>query len=302
MYHEQQDSWHALRNGVKALSDVRVRTIDCGEYSVRVQFNPKRIASSGANVDADSIQARRCFLCRENLPKEQQGVLYRDTFLVLCNPMPIFPQHFTISHVHHIPQSIEGFIPSFLELAKDFSNSHTIFYNGPRCGASAPDHMHFQASPQNAIPVEHDVLDHKRRIFRKKLNKTDLLLIERYGREVLVLEGNSMSDVENGFDRLINGMKIVMQSGNEPMMNILCSFRDGMWRVMFFPRAKHRPSVYFKEGNEKIMISPAAVDIGGLIVTPMEKDFAASDALLVKEIFSEVTVSRSITEKICDNA
>ena len=95
LYSAQQQSWEALRNGVDALAGVRMREIDCGDFSVRVQFNPKRIVSSGAKVDTASIKARKCFLCRENLPTEQKGVLYRDTFLVLCNPMPIFRQHFT---------------------------------------------------------------------------------------------------------------------------------------------------------------------------------------------------------------
>jgi hypothetical protein len=298
LYQHQQRDWPLLREGVAALNDIRVRTVQCGSYSVRLQYNPKRIVSTGAKVDSQSIRERKCFLCTENLPPQQQGVLYHETFLVLCNPMPIFPEHFTISNIRHIPQAIEDFIPSLLDLAKDFSSTHTIFYNGPRCGASAPDHMHFQASPKNVIPVEQDVEEEDRRSVAMHIGNVDVIRLEGYGREVILLESKEQQEIESSLKRLIAAMRKVLGVTDEPMMNILCSFTGGLWRMIVFPRMKHRPDVYFNEGDEKILISPASVDIGGLIVTPMEKDFLRVDAAMIESIFGEVSISRQHTQTI----
>ena len=152
----QKSTWRLLADAYESLDSARVRDISCGGFSASLQFNPKRIISTGASVDEESVRSRKCFLCPDNLPDEQEGVLFRDDFLVLCNPAPIFSRHFTISAVQHTPQEIGKFIGTLLSLSKELSPEFTLFYNGPRCGASAPDHMHFQASPSRSIPVERD--------------------------------------------------------------------------------------------------------------------------------------------------
>lgn len=287
-----------LAEGVSGLESVLSKIINCGTFAVRLQFNPKRIISTGANVDPVSIKERKCFLCLDHLPQEQQGILYQEKFIVLCNPMPIFREHFTISHVEHIPQSIEENIINFLDLAKDFAASHAIFYNGPKCGASAPDHMHFQASPKNCIPVENEAVIVERRRLYKKLGDVSILLLIHTGRSILILESANKQDIEFAFLRLTGAMRKAMKTNEEPMLNALCSFTDGMWRIIVFPREKHRPDVYFKNGDEKILISPAAVDIGGLIITPIEKDFKTVDATAVVKIFEEVSVNADILNQI----
>ena len=299
LYVEQQQKWPMLADGVSALNNVQIRRVDCGDFSVRLQYNPKRIVSTGAKVDSASIRERRCFLCVDNLPPEQQGVLYKDNFLLLCNPMPIFKEHFTVSHINHIPQSVEESILSFLSLAKDLSPRYSVFYNGPKCGASAPDHMHFQASPFGLIPVEKEILEKKKKI--KTISQTSLFTVENYGRQVIVLEGSSEQEIELIFLRLTSAMRKVMNTNEEPMMNVIASFVNGEWKLIIFPRAKHRPNVYFKEGDEKVLISPASVDIGGLIVTPMEKDFLSVDAEMIKNIFEEVSVSQQTVQTILEN-
>lgn len=298
LYNEQQLRWSLFADGVAALRSVETRVVDCGSFSVRLQYNPKRIVSTGAKVDFASIKARNCFLCLDNLPHEQQGVLVNEQFLVLCNPMPIFREHFTLSHVDHIPQSIESqFIP-FLSLVKDLSPRYSLFYNGPRCGASAPDHLHFQASPSGLIPVEHEYRVHRKII--KRSNTITISTLERYGRSVIVLEGKSVEGMEQTFILLTSVMREVMKSEEEPMMNIIASYGDEGWTLIIFARGKHRPAVYFQEGMEKIMISPASVDIGGLVVTPMEKDFQMVDALSIIEIFREVSLSDEIFKTIVE--
>jgi len=295
---QQKKTWPQLAEGYKALDLIRVREIRCDGYSVRLQFNPKRIVSSGAKVDAKSISERKCFLCIDNLPEEQKGILYQDQFLVLCNPAPIFSQHYTISNVNHIPQEIEQFLGTFFSLAKDLTPAFTVFYNGPKCGASAPDHMHFQASPSGVIPVERDVEEARRRELIGKVGAVSVFTMRDYGRRVLALESADVSEIESYILNLLRSMKKVLAVTEEPMLNILCSFRQNMWRVIIFPRRKHRPDVYFREGDAQVLISPASVDIGGLVITPIEKDFQNVDVKMIQNIFEEVSIPKDVLDKM----
>lgn len=287
-----------LADGVKALASVQTRSIRLDDATVMLQFNPKRIVSTAAKVDPASIKERKCFLCVNHLPAEQRGILYRDSFLILCNPMPIFAEHFTVSHVDHIPQSIEEQILPMLDLAKDLEGSHAVFYNGPKCGASAPDHMHFQACPAGSIPVEHESLDPSRRRYVRTIASVTASMLERYHRGVIVLNGQQRQEMELTFLRLTGAMRKMTNSVDEPMMNVICSYSGGSWNLIVIPRTKHRPDVYFLDGDQKILISPAAVDIGGMIVTPAEKDFRGVDAGTIDRIFREVTVSDDIIQSI----
>ncbi len=298
LYVNQQLQWKMLTDGVSALEGVQTRVIDCGPFSVRLQFNPKRIVSTGAKVDTASIKERKCFLCVGNLPAEQQGVLVNEKFLVLCNPMPIFKEHFTISHVDHIPQSIEEQILTFLVLAKELSPVYSVFYNGPKCGASAPDHMHFQSSPTGLIPAEREIVE--RMEMKKQIGGVSVSTVKDYGRSVIVLEGDTEQDVELTFLRLTRAMRLVMNTNEEPKMNVIGSFAQGLWRLIVFIRSKHRPAVFFKEGTDKILISPASVDIGGLVVTPLEKDFHIVDAEMIRNIYEEVSLSRELLNTIIE--
>lgn len=296
LFEAQLKHWPMLADGVAALQDVQTRTVDCGDFTARLQFNPKRIVSTAANVDAASIKERACFLCRRNLPNEQQGVLYKDSLLILCNPMPIFREHFTLSHIDHIPQSIEEKILLFLALAKDLSPAYSVFYNGPKCGASAPDHMHFQAAPAGMIPVEKEWSEHT--AVKSTIGGVTVSTLERYGRSVIILEGKQEQEMELVFLRCAASMRRVLRTNEEPMMNVVGTFLHGKWRLIMFVRSKHRPERFFNDGDEKVMISPAAVDIGGLIVTPMERDFRRTDSALVRSIYQEVSVAQETIVRI----
>ena len=297
----QKETWPQLTSGYASLDSIRLREIECNGYSVWLQFNPGRIVSTGAKVDAKSIQERRCFLCVQNLPATQKGVLYKEEFLVLCNPAPIFPEHFTISHVEHIPQLFGNFTLRFLELARDLSPRLTVFYNGPKCGASAPDHMHFQACPTGTIPVEKAALEPKYRHVRLTLHDVRIVTLSNFGRQVIVLESQNLENLQAVLDDITSALSVVMGTTGEPMMNLLCSYSGTSWRVILFPRSKHRPDAYFNEGNERILISPAAVDIGGLIITPLEKDFLTVDAPTIERIFDEVSLAKSKVDSALDS-
>jgi hypothetical protein len=297
---EQKASWPQLAAGWISLASVRLREVRCDGYSVWLQFNPGRIISTAAKVDAQSIRERQCFLCVDHLPPAQKGILYRDSFLVLCNPAPIFSEHFTISHREHIPQSFNPHVRTFLDLARDLSPRLTVFYNGPRCGASAPDHMHYQASPQGTIPVEGAAREHDRRGRRKTVRGVDILTLANFGRQVIVLESPEAGNLEQVLVDLVESLRTLIGTSEEPMINVLCSYESSSWRVILFPRSKHRPDVYFKDEAERILISPAAVDIGGLVITPLEKDFHAVTAPIVEDIFREVSWPNERTEELID--
>jgi diadenosine tetraphosphate (Ap4A) HIT family hydrolase len=294
LFGHQLADWPLLAKGVAALKAVHVRNVECDGFSVKLQFNPQRIVSTSASVDAVSVAERQCFLCAENLPREQQGVLYRDEFLVLCNPAPIFEPHFTISHVQHVPQSIDQNLETMLKLTREMSPEFSIFYNGPRCGASAPDHLHFQAAPRNSIPVEVDAVDAHRRKVLHKSGAIALLSLKKYGRSALVVESTSQEELAAFLRELFTVWKGVQGISDEPMMNLIATFRQEVWRVILFPRSKHRPDAYFKEGEERIVVSPAAVDIGGLVVIPLKKDFERLDATTIESIFAEVSLGERI--------
>jgi len=298
---EQRKSWPQLAAGYASLTSVRTRELRCDGFPVWLQFNPGRIVSTGAKVDAQSIRGRRCFLCAEHLPPQQKGILYNDEFLVLCNPVPIFTDHFTVSHVRHLPQSFEAYAGTMLGMARAFRSRFTLFYNGPKCGASAPDHMHFQACPRGTIPVERAAQEEARRQHRRNVRGVDVFTLARFGRQAIVFESAQSAVLEQVLLALVTALRSVTGSAEEPMLNILCGFNEGDWRVIVFPRSKHRPDVYFKVGGEQVLISPAAVDIGGLIVTPLEKDFNSVDALLMESIFKEVSLESAMVDRAIES-
>ena len=295
---QQKETWTILAGEYASLGAVKHREVSCEGFSVFLQFNPGRIVSTGAKVDEKSILERRCFLCVQNLPPDQKGILYQGEFLVLCNPAPIFPQHFTISNINHIPQAIEPFVGTFLNLARELGPALTVFYNGPKCGASAPDHMHFQANTSGSIPVERDAADPRRTLVRKRIDDTTVSTLRNYGREVIVLESSIQEKIERIFLKIIKALQEGSRVDFEPMINVLCSYGNGSWRLILFPRRKHRPDAYFREGDAQVMVSPAAVDIGGLMVTPMERDFDRIDARMMEGILDEVSLEKELVDRI----
>ena len=297
---QQKLHWPQLTEGNAALELVRIREIICSNYYISVQFNPNRIRSTGADLDAKTIQERKCFLCLEHLPEPQKGILYCDEFLLLCNPVPIFARHFTFSSIHHIPQELESSLSILLNLTRDLSPDFTVFYNGPKSGASAPDHLHFQVSPRRAIPIECDAVDMRR---RKRLYYKDHVAgcaLMNYGRTALIVESTDKLRLLEFLKNILEAWKKVLGSTEEPKTNILCSYQEDLWRLIILPRRKHRPDIYFLEGNDRVLISPAAVDLGGLVVTPLEKDFLRADAKLIESIFAEVTEPPELIEKILE--
>ena len=299
---QQMETWPLLRTGYAGLAEVRTREMDMDGFTVRVQWNPARIVSSSANVDAESIRRRKCFLCAANLPAEQRGILFAGSYIVLCNPFPIFREHFTIPHTTHTLQRIGPSFGTMLDLAHAMQKRYTVTYNGPRSGASAPDHLHFQAGEKGFLPIENEVT--------RLVSEGEVLVDTKMIQAIAVDAGLRRYIVLRSADResLIGALGVVESAlagatgeKEEPMMNILSSFDRGAWIVLIFPRARHRPSVYFAQGEERILISPAAVDCGGVLTTPLEKDFHRLTADIVREIFGEIFLPSGTFKAACAN-
>lgn len=284
---QQLSSWGVARNNYEALQKVCIKEVQVGDIKYKIQFNPARIISSAAKVDKASLEARKCFLCAKNRPDEQQGLPFGGHYEILVNPFPIFPRHLTIPDTQHIPQRILSRFGDMLDLA-DYLNGFTIFYNGPKCGASAPDHAHFQAGNKGFLPIELEWNIHKTK--RTEIKGATLWHIDLFPCPALVIEATEKSAAEKLFDRFYRSMEL-KEGEDEPMMNLLVWKEKDKWIITLFPREKHRPTCYFTEGENNLLISPASVDMGGVFITPLEKDFKKITSLEVEQILKEVCLS-----------
>ena len=287
---EQKKSWQDLRRGYESLKNVRERDLSCGRFSVRLQHNAGRIKSSLAEGSDDKASERRCFLCFDRLSESQKGIFYRSEYLILCNPMPVFPGHFIISHLDHRRQAIIEQIDLFLLLMADFGSDWMVLYNGPKCGASAPDHLHFHASPSGQMPIEKEMVRGNSIALTKQIDRVLLSQFRDLGREVILLEGDDPTGVGRVLKEFLSGLRKVLLIDEEPMMNIAGFQKEGKCHLMIFPRRKHRPEAFFREGDARVVVSPGVIDMGGLLITPVEKDFERLGRSEVESIYSEVSL------------
>lgn len=295
----QLTEWDLARNNYNLLDNVRTRKIKYPGFEIIIQFNPGRITSSAAKVDTRSIEARPCFLCEKNRPPQQRGIQL-DGYVILINPFPIFRRHLTIVCDQHTDQRIESNFPSMLELAESLPE-YIIFYNGPQCGASAPDHLHFQAGNKGFLPIENDISNN--RLVKQVSSRMSarVSVWKDYGRGVITVQGNRSEELVEFFARYYGRFAITQPDRPEPMLNILASFNNGVWTVHIIPRKLHRPSCYFAEGEARILLSPASVDMGGVLITPREEDFNKLTMSDINRIFTEVCLGEEdITSLIAD--
>ncbi|MCC6396228.1 MAG: DUF4922 domain-containing protein, partial [Bacteroidetes bacterium] len=270
LFVQQKHTWEMLRAGYASLESVQTRHFQVDGCEVLIQFNPGRLTSSAANVDEQSIRERRCFLCVHNLPEGQRGLVYGERYILLCNPFPILPQHFTIPRIDHVPQRLDNEIGVFLNLTRDLAPRFSTFYNGARCGASAPDHLHFQAGTRMHMPLESEYtrLREERGTVMVSTDTHRAVAIEGGGRRFLALEGRDPDALRQSLQRYLFALQELKGETDEPMVNLIAWYDTLTWYVLVFPRVQHRPSFFFAEGDARLLISPAAVDLGGVSVTP----------------------------------
>ncbi len=293
----QNANWDLASKNYKGLEKVRKHTIQFDHnVKVAVQFNPERIYSSAAKVDAKSISQRKCFLCLENLPSQQKGVPFGEDYVVLVNPFPIFPKHLTIPHRQHIEQRISGRMAPMLELAKELKD-YAVFYNGPKCGASAPDHFHFQAGNKNFMLMDKDfdILPKTRVVEKENLHVWSM---DNYLRHCLVLDSANKALLCETFEQVLQIITEILPAEDEPMLNIIASYNGNGWRVFIYPRKLHRPWQFFAEADEQIVLSPASVDFGGVLITPREEDHTKLNQNQIKDIFKQVSYTPEDFDKL----
>lgn len=296
---QQREVWPMCREGYASLAGVQTRSIGLNRHALHLQFNPGRMVSTGAKVDPASIRQRRCFLCVDHLPQEQQGIGYGKDLLILCNPAPIFAEHFTISHREHREQRLAPHVHTLLRLAADLSPDFSVFYNGPRCGASAPDHFHFQAAPLSAIPVVREAAGPSA-VAVCEIGSVRVSTIPGYGRLIATLQGNDADAMAAAVERFLAAWQRADGHAEEPMMNVIAAKLAGAYQVVIFLRRQHRPEAFFKEGDEQVLVSPAAVDIGGLVITPREREFTTLTSDAMASIFDEVSCGPEVLEQIVE--
>ena len=287
-FNRQMEKWADARHRFRDLKHVETHQLS---DQLKVQWNPARIVSTGAKIDKKTLGDRPCFLCDKNRPKEQISKQIDERFLLLVNPFPILPVHFTIPARKHQPQSIYknyGEMHRFLSLHSELM----VFYNGPKCGASAPDHLHFQAGTSGILPLQANWQ-------RLSRNLTDIIslnddekiaLIHDFVVPAFVIISKSEDSDEALFQRLYKSMP-VRGDETEPMMNIIAWRKGDEYISVVIPREKHRPEAYFTEGDAQMMVSPGALDMSGLIITPREEDFRKLTEESATAILQECGVS-----------
>ena len=271
-FESQLQEWALARNNHKALEEVWCRELVSpkSHMSLHVQYNPARIVSTGASIDKAAIAARPCFLCAKNRPQEQQVLDLNEDFEWLVNPFPILPNHYTIASKEHRPQHFLDAYDAMIQAAKALPEGFIVFYNGPKCGASAPDHLHLQAGKWDLHPLS--------------------LLEEAPYLTYHIPNAES----PEAFRTLYDGMPII-EGEEEPRMNVIAYRKGGHVSLVVIPRRAHRPHCYTAEGEAKYLISPGALDMCGLIVTPRKEDYERLTAAKAMDILCEVGIRKEPT-------
>ena len=271
-FESQLHEWPLAHDNHKALAEVWCRELTSPKCQIplRVQYNPARIVSTGASIDKASIAARPCFLCAKNRPQEQRTMDLNTDFEWLANPFPILPNHYTIASKEHRPQHFLDAYDAMIQAAKELPEGYIVFYNGPKCGASAPDHLHLQAGKWEAYPLQ---------------------LLEEAPYLTYHIPHAESSDA---FHKLYNNLPVI-EGEDEPRMNIIAYRTGTAVTLIVIPRRAHRPHCYTAEGEAKYLISPGALDMCGLIVTPRKEDYERITPTKAMDILCEVGIRKEPT-------
>ena len=298
-FNRQLEKWEAARQRYHDLRSTKTRELVVGTYSIQVQWNPARMVSTGAKMDQKTIAERPCFLCEKNRPKEQIKKEVDGQYELLVNPFPILQQHFTIPSLKHQPQRILESYGEIHKLLEEYPEM-MVFYNGPQCGASAPDHAHFQAGTSGLLPLQKSWQRLSRNLTPLiSLNDDeDISLIDEYPCTALLIRSRSQYGDEQLFRRLYEALPATEP---EPMMNIVSWRSNDDFLSVVFPRTKHRPDCYYKEGNEQFIISPGALDMAGLIITPRQEDYERLTPEIALGILDEITLKGEPLQQLIDS-
>jgi ATP adenylyltransferase/5',5'''-P-1,P-4-tetraphosphate phosphorylase II len=286
LFKRQVRSWPQLARGIQGLAQAEMRPVRVDWFDIFIRHIPHRVGSTTASVDAESVAKRPCFLCSGNLPPEEEGVQFGEDFTIYCNPFPIVDHHLTIAHRQHRLQRIANGLGNMLDFAAVLPE-YFVIYNGPECGASAPDHMHFQAGSRGLFPIEKDTAG------------LSGITVPNYRRNVFLFRGGDRSALIDRMDRAIDLLAETTGAREEPLVNIAVFHERKEWVAYLFPRAKHRPEVFY---TGELTVSPAALDLCGIFVVPLKQDFERITSEAIAAILREVTLPdgefREVAEKL----
>jgi hypothetical protein len=274
LFKRQLREWPQLAKGVEGLGRAKTRAVRIDWFEVFIRHIPHRMVSTTASVDLVSVAKRPCFLCAANLPAEEEGLQFDENFTIYCNPFPIVDHHLTIAHREHRSQLIAGQFGNMLDIAAALPK-YFVVYNGPECGASAPDHMHFQAGARELFPIQ------------KETASLTGITVPNYARNVFLLRGRDRSALIDRIDQAIDLLAETTGKRPEPLVNIAVFHELDEWVTYLFPRGKHRPEVYY---TGELTVSPASIDLCGIFVVPMAQHFEKITGDVVAAIFREVTL------------
>ncbi|MBR1468497.1 MAG: DUF4922 domain-containing protein [Prevotella sp.] len=297
--------WKDAGQRYQDLANVQTRELLVGENTMRVQWNPARMVSTGAKIDGKSLKARPCFLCGQNRPHEQIAKTLKNPengsrYELLVNPFPILPMHFTIPLKDHRPQQILDHF-SMVHLLTEQYPDMMVFYNGPRCGASAPDHMHLQAGTNGVVPLQQNWqrLSRNLEVVLTLQDDDTISLLRDMAAPAFVIRSRDREANQRLFEVLYRCLE--SQNGHaaeEPMLNIVAWRQDDTLISVVFPREKHRPDCYSAEGKAQMLVSPGALDMAGLIITPREEDFKRLTAKQAGNILRECGIDEKSVQEI----
>ena len=293
-FNRQMEQWELARNNFRNLYNVEQRSLSIDGNTLRVQFNPARIVSTGARIDRKSIAKRPCFLCRKNRPEEQMTKIIDKDFEILVNPYPILPVHFTIPMRSHQPQAILGCYSEIHRILTSWPEL-VVFYNGPKCGASAPDHCHFQAGCSGFLPIQTGWQRYSRNMTElySTAEGDSISIINEYPTPALLIRSHSQKTDAELFKVVYKALPH-NPGDSEPMMNLVCWRTEDTFFTVVFARGKHRPDCYPQPDgtaeDASFMISPGALDMAGLIITPRKEDFDRLTAEKAIAILKEVSL------------
>jgi len=294
---QQKDNWETIKLNYELLSSSIIKEINIENTLIKIQVNPERVRSTTAEVNHNT-ESKDCFLCEDNLPSEQRLLKYYKEYNFLINPFPIVKEHFTVVKTKHTSQAISPYLNDMLLISRDLGERYAVFYNGPKCGASIPSHHHFQIVNKEVLPIYDQlqtISDLKSSLFieKKKITIRDL---ESVNRIFLNIESNDAVELMNCFSIVLDALKVISKSIDEPMINLISFYEDRRWKLVLFMRKKHRPDYYYNLGEKQILVSPASIDMSGLIVLPRKEDLEKLSAEKILQMYREVTISKELNE------
>ena len=265
---EQLEKVPVAKANYEKLKQIKTKEFEFDGYKIYVHFNPARAVSSLAKLDAKSIAERPCFLCPKNRIEGQTAIDFKGKYDICINPFPICDEHFTVVSKIHEPQSIEGKVRDFLDLAKQYSDFIALF-NGSKSGASAPDHMHFQLVNKDYFP------------YAIETPMTGVI-------EKIVLRSNKAEELEA---KVNAQLELLQHEGELPAShtNLFCEYKNNEWVFTIFPRITHRPRQFFSEGEDRLMMSPGAIDMTGHLIAAREEDFEKITKEVIVDIFKQIS-------------